>query len=122
MFSRYISSLPLLLNPQWTVEGYIFAVAGDSVPPSMRRVGLAPDGLLLAAGDDLQPSVTAVPWSLRCENDDGSPFAFVETSGETSIYVELVSFRTRLDKPDDEPTWCVFRLAHTQSQTHLCDD
>jgi hypothetical protein len=122
MPSEYISSLPLLLHPQWTVEGYIFCLPGDAIPADMRRVGRTPDGLLLAAGDQPEPPMDAVPWPLRCENDDGSPFAFVETRDQKSVYVELRSFRTRLDKPDDEATWCVFHLAYTQSQTHLCDD
>lgn len=122
MPSKYISSMPFLLNPQWTIEGYAFMVDGDAVPPDMRRIGRLPDGALLVAATDTQGTANVRPWPLRYQNDDGSPFAFVEETGDVSIYVELVSFRTSLDQPDDAPVWCRFHLAHTHAQTHLCDD
>ncbi len=94
----------------------------DALPPDWRRIGRLPEGILLAATDTQKPPVKIKPWPLRYQNDDGAPFAFVETTAGVSIYVELVSFRTGLDQPDDSPVWCVFRLAHTHAQTHLCDD
>jgi|GEM_PF-3220428 len=122
MKSRYISSLPFLLPHQWTVEGYIFTASDGSIPADFRRVGQLPDGSLLVASDTTETLAGLKPWPLRYQNDDGSPFAFIEATGEVAIYVELVSFRTRMDQSDDEPVWCVFRLGHTQGHEHLCDD
>ncbi len=122
MPSQYISSLPLLLKTQWMVEGYVFMLPGDTTPAGWQRIGRLPEGILLAASNIQKPPAELKPWPLRYQNEDGSPLAFVETTSDVSIYVELVSFRTGLDQPDDAPVWCVFRLAQTHAQTHLCDD
>ncbi len=124
MPSRYINSIPLLLDPQWIVQGYVFIGAGDAMLPSeTKRIGRLPsDALLIASPQPHSPAAEFSPWPVCYSNDDGSPLAFLESHEGRILYIQLESFRASVDQSDDTPTWCVFRIAATRGQTHLCDD